>query len=326
MNKKILLTISIISILFSGCGKAVTSNIPQQNTQAAEVTTTKSPVAKAKPAATTKSNSTAEKSTENTTPTVLGKTNSTLDYSQYVKKTWVDKKGTSNVSFSISKIVNGKITGRFNSNAPAVPNHYDLGHLTGTINKDTAECQFSDTIGNKGSIKLVFKPNNIIEATVKLTNKSQYIKERPQEGTIQIIPYNIKGIKGFSITKSQSFMVNLDSWGNVKFVSGKLTGGNHIPVVFYLTNKNGDILYDFDAALPYSVDVKAVSFTDVNNDKLKDVIIIVAGSDNSAQVATVYLQKTDGSFTNDPKLDKEIANSGNNKDVKSIKNYLSQKY
>lgn len=307
MNKKILLTISIVSILFAGCGKAVTSNKPQQDIQAAEVTTTKSPVAKAMPVETTKSNS-------------------TVDYSQYIKKTWVDKKGTSNVSFSISKIVNGKITGRFNSNAPAVPNHYNLGHLTGTINKDTAECQFSDTIGNKGSIKLVFKSSNIIEATVKLTNKSKYIKERPQEGTLQLIPYNINDIKGFSITKSQSFMVDLNSWGNVKFVSGKLTGGNHIPVVFYLTNKSGEILYDFDAALPYSVDVKAVSFTDVNNDKLKDVIIIVAGNDSSAQVATVYLQKTDGSFSNDPKLDKEIADSGNNKDVKSIKNYLSQKF
>ena len=46
--------------------------------------------------------------------------------------------------------------------------------------------------------------------------------------------------------------MNLNSWGNVKFVSGKLTGGNHIPTVFYLTNKDGDILYDFAATLPYS--------------------------------------------------------------------------
>lgn len=51
-------------------------------------------------------------------------------------------------------------------------------------------------------------------------------------------------------------MVDLNSWGNVKFVSGKLTAGNHIPVVFYLTDEDGDILYDFRAVLPYSVMLK----------------------------------------------------------------------
>lgn len=59
-------------------------------------------------------------------------------------------------------------------------------------------------------------------------------------------------------------MVDLNSWGKVKFVSGKLIGGNHIPAVFYLTDENGDILYNFQVTLPYRVDVKAVSFEDVN--------------------------------------------------------------
>ncbi len=69
---------------------------------------------------------------------------------------------------------------------------------------------------------------------------------------------NLKDVKGLSLIKEQTFNIDLNSWGNVNFVSGKLTGGAHIPVVFYLTTENGDILYEFNAVLPYSVDVKAV--------------------------------------------------------------------
>jgi len=79
-----------------------------------------------------------------------------------------------------------------------------------------------------------------------------------------------------------------------------LTGGSHIPTVFYLTDENGDILYNFQATLPYMVDVKAVAFEDVSKDGLKDIIIIIvddgyAGQGN-APLATVYFQKADGSW------------------------------
>ncbi len=98
-------------------------------------------------------------------------------------------------------------------------------------------------------------------------------------------------------------------------------------MVFYLTDQAGDILYDFNASFPYSVDVKAVSFPDVNKDGLKDVIIIVAGTGNGEPpVAAVYLQKADGSFSDDYQLDQEINDSGNNKDISTVTNYLSQKF
>lgn len=296
MNKKLLLATIITSLLLVGCSVNTTLQSKEYSS------------------------------------TVVNATIDMVDYNQYVKKRWIEKKDTNNnsereVSFSISKIENGKITGKLSaiSFAPTDRNllSFESG-FEGTINKDIAECQFNDLRGNKGNLKLVFKANNEMEATITLIDKSKTTIQ-PPEGTFEFVPDNIKNIKGFVPIESQSFMVNLNSWGNVKFVSGKLTAGNHIPVVFYLTNKDGDILYDFDAALPYNVDVKAVSFVDVNKDGLKDIIIIVAGNDGSGQVATVYLQKADGSFANDPKLDQEINNSGNNKDVKTVMNYLSQK-
>lgn len=303
MSKKILPIIIAFFLLLVGCEKSVVTNSTQQNKQSPLVVSTKSP--------------------EKTTAPEIS---CAIDYNQYIRKTWVEKDGTNSWSFCISKIVNGEITGRFTTTVPAVPNHYDMGHLTGIINNDTAECQFNDTLGDKGSLKLVFKSNDEVEATLKLADKSKYIKEQPKEGTFRFIPYNIKNIEGFSSFENQSFMVDLNSWSNVRFVTGKLIGGNHIPVVFYLTDKYGNILYDFIPDLPYSLDVKAVSFVDVNKDGLKDVIIILVNSDGSeGQIATVYFQKNDGTFNNDPKLDREINDSENNKDIKTVMNFLLKK-
>lgn len=314
MNKKLIFAILTASLLLTGCGrKVVPNNIPKENKQSSVVTSA--------------ANNATVKSSGETAPSA---TSDAIDYNRYVKKTWIQENSTNGTSFCIHKIANGKIIGRFDSSEPAVPNHYNLENLTGTVNNDTAECQFSDTFGNKGNIKLVFKSNNEMEATIKLTSKSQHNNKCPHEGTFKYKTYNIKDIKGFSSIKDQSFMVNLNSWGNVKFVSGKLTGGNHIPTVFYLTNKDGDILYDFisDEDLPYSVDVKAVSFKDVNKDGLKDIIVIAVDNYNNsgACIANVYFQKSDGFFTNDLKLNEEINNSGKNKDIKTVTEYLSKKF
>jgi hypothetical protein len=234
-----------------------------------------------------------------------------------------------NSSFCITKILNGKITGIFTIGLPAVPNIYHSGQLTGTINKNTAECQFSDNAGDKGNINLVFKSNNDIEATIKFTNRIQANKNLSLDGTFEFRPYNLSDMKQFSPIESQSFMVNLNSWGYVKFVSGKGIGGNHIPTLFYLTDKDANVIYDFSAELPYSIDVKSVSFQDVNNDGLKDIIIICTDAYNvpagsGKPIATVYFQKNDGSFTSNDELDQELNDSGNNKDIKTIMNYLSK--
>lgn len=130
--------------------------------------------------------------------------------------------------------------------------------------------------------------------------------------------------------------MDLNSWGNVKFVSGIYLTEDHIPLAFCLTNKDGDISYDFDS-IPNSehfayIEVKAVSFVDVNKGGLKDIIIIVdhkdaVGNDIATKrTAAVYLQKADGSFTIDEKLNQEINDSENNKEVKTVKKYLSQKF
>lgn len=173
MNNKILLTLLIVSLLLVGCGKTDSTNPPQQN----------------KPA---------------------NSTSNAIDYSQYVKKTWIRTNDTNNnakerVYFSISKIENGKITGKFSAEsfAPVDKNlPFFVSDFEGTINKDTAECQFKDSKGNKGTLKLVFKANNQIEGTISLTEKSKTTIQ-PPEGTFEFAPDNLKNIKGFSPIESR---------------------------------------------------------------------------------------------------------------------------
>ncbi len=313
MNKKFLFTIITVSFLIAGCGNADSTNRLQQNTEPSLETV---------------------KSSEETIPSTTA-SESTIDYSQYLKKTWVRNTDAGfpdngGLSILISRIEDGKIQGDISmvGNAPAY--NMDSAEFEGAVDDDTAQCQLvNDSRGNKGTVELLFKPDGALEATVTITEKSEDTVMTLPEGTFEFTPYNLKDIKGFAPIEDQTFPVDLNSWGKVKFASGKLTAGSHVPVVFYLTNEDGDILYNFNAVLPYSVDVKAVSFKDVDKDGLKDIIIVVADNyegSSGGTIATVYFQKEDGSFLNDLKLDQEINDSGNNEDINAVTNYLSSKF
>lgn len=310
MNKKLFYAtiITITFIFLIGCTKVTSNNTTQENSEASTITVTDS-----------------------------------TDYTQYIKRTWFTKNGIDNngiFSIYISKIVNGEITGKFAINGLIIPDYYYYQYyflegsehsidLTGTINNNIAECNFSDKEGNKGEIQLHFKSKDEVEATIKFTDKSQNANNSLKDGTFQIKPYNIKDIDGFSPFADQCFNVNLNSWGNIKFISGQVTGGKHIPTVFFLTDDDENILYDFDSPLPYSVYIKAVSFEDLNKDGLKDIIIIATDDyqvpvGKGEPIAAVFFQKSDGSFNEDSKLNSQINTSGNNKDVQSVKEYLSK--
>lgn len=313
MNKKFLFTIVTVSLLIAGCGKADSTNRLQQSEKPSLETVMPS-----------------EESIPSTTAA-----ESSIDYSQYIKKTWIRNTDAGfpdngGLTILISRLGDGKIQGDISmlGNPPAY--NMDSADFEGTVDGETAECQLvNDSRGNKGTVKILFKPDGALEATVTITEKSEDTLVTLPQGTFEFTPYNLKNINGFVPVEDQIFMVDLNSWGNVKFVSGKLTAGSHVPVVFYLTNEAGDILYNFNAVLPYSVDVKAVSFKDVDKDGLKDIIIIVTDNYDGASggaIAAVYLQKANGSFLNDHELDQEINDSGNNEDINSVTNYLLSKF
>ena len=339
MIKKLIYAALIALLILNGCGNSSPINTSPKTLQS--------------PLETAISNSVGEKSQgTNTatkaptkTPTATYAPSDLIDYNQYVKKVWVVKNSINDhddnyPSFHISKIANGEISGKFSLFETYVPNsEYNSpndsicwGYFNGIVDKDAAYCQFNVNTGDTANVKLVFKPNGGIEATFKYKYKSKEIKDYSMDlslhldGTFQFNPYNLSDFK-FRPFKNQSFKVDLNSWGNVKFVSGQCDTGKHILTEFYLTNEDGDILYSFGSPFPYGVDVKAVSFQDVNKDGLKDVIIIAFESDdNTWHRACVFFQKVDGSFNIDDKLNQEINDSGNNKYIKTITDYLDKEF
>ena len=263
-----------------------------------------------------------------------------IDYNKFTKKVWIVKSWDEGAyeysSFCISEIKNGVIKGKFSTLDLTVPGYYYyipdhlgfLGNLSGTINNGIAECKFSDKNGNKGNLELVFKSSDEIETTIKYTKKSQIYKDKSLDGTFLFRPYNIRDLDGFRPFDDNCFSVDLKIWGNVNFVSGKQFSGLHIPTLAFLTSKDGDILYDFTWFIPTNVEFKDVSFQDINKDGLKDIIIVIyGGAEDTEHAAIILLQKSNGSFEGiDEDLNLEINNSGNNRDIETITEYLSKKF
>jgi len=72
-------------------------------------------------------------------------------------------------------------------------------------------------------------------------------------------------------------------------------------------------------------DIEAVSFSDVNKDGLKDIIVIANYSINgkSTTICSIYFQNGK-KFINNKNFDNKINNSSNNKSVATILKYAKE--
>ncbi|MGW9527730.1 DUF4163 domain-containing protein [Paenibacillus terrae] len=139
----------------------------------------------------------------------------------------------------------------------------------------------------------------------------------------------------YSIDEEQSFEINFEGWGHVKFVSTDAmieeVSGNY----FFLLDKQNYILYSFPKFYgnnwPGRDGLAAVAFKDMNKDGLKDVVIIAyvdAGAGPSIQdpfpIAGIYFQKKNKTFTTLPALDQAINDKGHNQTIKDVIQYASK--
>lgn len=313
MNKKHLFIIIAVSCLTAGCQKGGAPDHLQETESTTAISI---------------------QSTQESSSQTAGESVEKADYTKYLKKNWIRNTDVNfpengGLSIVISSIKDGKIKGEISAVSSGPAYNMDSAGFEGTVDGDKAQCQLvDDSRGNKGTVTLMFESPDILKASVAITERSEDNIMTLPEGTFEFSPDNLKSIEGFEPIEEQSFLVDMDSWGKVRFVSGKLTAGSHIPAVFYLTDEEGNIFYEFNTTFPYSVDVKAVSFKDLNKDGLKDIIIIV--SDNyegpsGPPIANVCFQQKDGTFVTDYGLCQEINDSGNNKDIQTVADYIMNK-
>lgn len=146
---------------------------------------------------------------------------------------------------------------------------------------------------------------------------------------------NTNYVPGFTILKDQSFWIDLENFGHVCFISASGEGDSGLNSLYlYLADKDSNILYEFPSFYGNEMNfygMRAVDFRDVNQDGLKDLIVIGeyttgdgTDGDKASPVAGVYFQQGD-SFIDQPDLDADINDSGNNESVDMVAQYLAGK-
>ena len=134
--------------------------------------------------------------------------------------------------------------------------------------------------------------------------------------------------KGLKVIEDQSFPVDLENWGKVRFVSSEFPIGGTSKLRFYLADSKDNILYTFPDFYGNQwstfYEFKAVSFNDVNNDGFKDIVIIAdfatGVGENGAtpfHVGEIYFQKNK-EFISLYDLDKQINSTNNNANIDMI--------
>lgn len=302
VNRTIILLIGII-ILISGCGRSLSNEELHKKEPFSENETKLNNQLKE------------EMSKDN---------NISYNYKAYIGKTWVEENSTENVvSFSIHSIIDNKLKGELSFPEKAVPSSYDINNLTGEVVGDVANCEFSDSAGNKGTIKLLFEDEKI-KASVKFLSKLKYAE--PAEGEFTFRTYKLTDLKEFDVIDEKVSTKYVNSIGEVTFVPITIPSDTHEPIiVMYLTNKAGEIIFRFFPDLPRGVDIDHVDWIDINNDSLDDIIIVYKAEDykgDMLEFVMSFVQDANSVFINDRKLDVKINESKIPKDIDSIREYL----
>ena len=211
--------------------------------------------------------------------------------------------------------------------------------IKGKIENNKFTCAFvDDGWAHSGKVELDFKDNSIIQRITYSSESANIISNWGiGDGTTTLVNINapvkrtINDLRdsGWTDVAEQCFDINLNSYGKVKFISEENMGiGYH----FYLEDYKCNILYRFPIydTVPLNSagfilgQLVAISFADINNDMLKDVVILYNHSDNSGtstSTANIYMQQNDGTFIHNKSLEDKVNSLSNNNDISIIIDY-----
>jgi len=219
-----------------------------------------------------------------------------VDYKRYLKYIWIpddwNENNNSSSSLRIDKVVDGVVSGRFCSelaipewfNNPEEYLKYNDNNMSGELINGVAECVF-DGCG-KGNIRIEFIGKNSIKAEIKYTEKDESRKEF-EDGTFIYRPYKIKDHLLFVVNDNLEVETKLDSWGNVRIVSGQQETSHAVPVI-YMTDQDDNILYRFGAPYQHDSYAKEVIVEDMNGDGFQDVRIITSINDTPPEYDFIW--------------------------------------
>ena len=228
------------------------------------------------------------------------------DYSSYLKKVWIvedDYSGERMLSCVITDItgneiegycyVGQRVLGIFNAQSRSNNNEKPNFHTVicdGAFQLEVSKLQYGEE-DRTGTACLKFCEGDRIEVTLtEEGNSEQYL----------LRPYNI--LDESLRDDPTIFQIELDSWGIVNMVYANTESNHSIPNI-YLTNDQGDILYNFLADFQHASEVSEVVVEDMDGDGLKDVEVITFIG--SSQFEWYFFQKENGRFIWEATLMKE---------------------
>ncbi|WP_025683940.1 hypothetical protein [Paenibacillus maysiensis] len=172
-----------------------------------------------------------------------------------------------------------------------------------------------------------------MEKSIRQQRSADYVEEDAQPDP---------NLEPYTIQEGQSFITSLNGWGKVRFVSTlKDEETNDLIQAKFFLEANSEkyaekkILYEFPEFYGNNgkmIDkIKAVSFKDLNQDGRTDIVIIAdyitgvnAHGIETLPVAGIYFQKKDNTYTTLPKLDKNINQTGHNRTLQNVLQYVSK--
>lgn len=261
-------------------------------------------------------------STKQKDSTKAGSENSTqvkIDYSKYTGN-WVTETNLKNdflfgITAGLTVDKEGNVKGQI-GDCTENATHISNVDISGIIKDNKLTYKFDeDGWEHKGTINMEFNDNTITLNIVYDPDSSKDNFWGIGEGTFVLInnktevKRTLSNLKdgGLQVINDQSFDINLENYGKVKFISGlKREDGTEV-VLFYLIGENNQVLYKFPSFYGNGksrfVDIKAVSFVDVDSNGLKDVVIMAEYDDRI--VSSIYYQKGK-EFANNITLDDKI--------------------
>lgn len=261
-----------------------------------------------------------------------------IEWDNYLNKVWIDENWCSEkeyvyYSFIITKGKGNYIEGYFDINDIINPDIFiysvnekeKYGKFTGIIEENEATC---DLLWKNEKIDEVIKVQFMDKSKIKVVIDSN--QDSAQSKINYYKPYSIYDQEDEkAIFYDSENEVILEKWGNVKLVSRVRCEKNGRNVLFvYLTDNDGNILYDFAPPRYFSYDTSVYEyvFDDINKDGLEDLILILGDAVDEKQ-ARVYFQNDNLGFEESDDLF-QVLNDGktpHNQDVKTVIDYLQLK-
>lgn len=268
--------------------------------------------------------------------------NKELDYSVY-SGNWVNEKlliqdfkyGTT-VKLEIDE--NGYVKGSIFSSTENLT-HIAQVDIYGQIENNKLLYDFDeDGWEHSGKIEIDFKENFIVLNIKYNENSSESNLWGIGEGEFTLVKdttpvkRTLNDLKdgGLLVQENQCFNADIDNYGEIRFVSGlKREDANDI-AVFYIADKNENILYKLPEF--YGNDkgrfkeINCVAFMDLNKDGLKDILIIGKFASNEdfskeISIASIYFQEGK-EFKNNKSIDDSINNFGHNENMENVVEFM----